>query len=292
MENRAEFIIKSGYGKLRTSEKRVADYILEHMEEIREMPLEKLAKDSRVSQPTVVRMAKALGFGGYKELRYELVEAAAQSEMAKEEFPAMYGYSLKRGEVLDNIPAKVVTTTEKILENMMQNISIKNYKKVIEAIQNARSVDIYSVENSNPAAQDLFAKLLYLGIDCRYMQDCYYNRISARHLTKDDVAIGISYSGSSKDTVEAVRLARKSGATTIVITNFQNSLITEYADIIICTGQEQTFYGDAIFSRTSQIAIVDMIYMGLISTDYDRYVRCLDKNSQVIEDKAYPDTES
>ena len=267
MENRAEFIIKSGYGKLRTSEKRVADYILEHMEEIREMPLEKLAKDSGVSQPTVVRMAKALGFGGYKELRYELVEAVAQSEMTKEEFPTMYGYSLKRGEVLDNIPAKVVTTTEKILENMMQNISIKNYKKVIEAIQNARSVDIYSVENSNPAAQDLFAKLLYLGIDCRYMQDCYYNRISARHLTKADVAIGISYSGASKDTVEAVRFARKSGATTIVITNFQNSLITEYADIIICTGQEQTFYGDAIFSRTSG-AIVDMIYMGLISTDY------------------------
>lgn len=292
MENRAEFMIKSGYGKLRTSERKVADYILEHLEEAREMPMEKLARNSGVSQPTVVRMAKALGFRGYKDFRYALVEAFVQSENVKEELFAMYGYSLKKGEALENIPAKVVTTTEKILENMMQNISIKNYKKVIEAIRNARSVDIYSVENSNPAAQDLFAKLLYLGIDCRYMQDCYYSRISARHLTKDDVAIGISYSGSSKDTVEALRLAGKSGATTIVITNFQNSLITQYADIIICTGQEQTFYGDAIFSRTAQIAIVDMIYMGLISTDYDRYAKCLDKNSQVIEDKAYHNTES
>lgn len=128
MENRAEFMIKSGYGKLRTSERKVADYILKHLEEVREMSMEKLAKNSGVSQPTVVRMAKALGFQGYKDLRYALVEAFAQSESAKEEIPAMYGYSLKKGEALENIPVKVVMTTEKILENMMQNISIKNYK--------------------------------------------------------------------------------------------------------------------------------------------------------------------
>ena len=60
MEDRVEFMIKSGYEKLRTSEKKAADYILEHLEEVREMPMEKLARNSRVSQPTVVKMAKAL----------------------------------------------------------------------------------------------------------------------------------------------------------------------------------------------------------------------------------------
>lgn len=60
MEDRVEFMIKSGYEKLRTSEKKAADYILEHLEEVREMPMEKLARNSGVSQPTVVRMAKAL----------------------------------------------------------------------------------------------------------------------------------------------------------------------------------------------------------------------------------------
>lgn len=60
MEDRVEFMIKSGYEKLRTSEKKAADYILEHLEEVREMPMEKLARNSGVSQPTVVKMAKAL----------------------------------------------------------------------------------------------------------------------------------------------------------------------------------------------------------------------------------------
>ena len=60
MEDRVEFMIKSGYEKLRTSEKKAADYILKHLEEVREMPMEKLARNSGVSQPTVVKMAKAL----------------------------------------------------------------------------------------------------------------------------------------------------------------------------------------------------------------------------------------
>ena len=60
MEDRVEFMIKSGYEKLRTSEKKAADYILEHLKEVREMPMEKLARNSGVSQPTVVKMAKAL----------------------------------------------------------------------------------------------------------------------------------------------------------------------------------------------------------------------------------------
>lgn len=60
MEDRVEFMIKSGYEKLRTSKKKAADYILEHLEEVREMPMEKLARNSGVSQPTVVKMAKAL----------------------------------------------------------------------------------------------------------------------------------------------------------------------------------------------------------------------------------------
>ena len=291
MDNKAAFLIKSGYGKLRTSEKKAADYILEHMDSVREMTLEKLAAACEVSQPTIVRMTKALGFRGYKELRYALIEALAQSEEGTDEIAALYGYSLKKNEKLEDIPAKVVRTTEQILENTLKNISTKTYKQVIETIQKAKRIDIYSVENSNPAAEDMYAKLLYLGFDCRYVQDCYYNRISAKMLMKEDVAIGISYSGASEDTVEAIKLAKESGAKTIVLTNFAGSPITEYADLLICTGQEQMIYGDAIFSRTSQIAIVDMIYMGLISTDYDRYVKCLDKSGRAVEDKAYRKTE-
>ena len=99
--------------------------------------------------------------------------------------------------------------------------------------------------------------------------------------------MGISYSGSSKDTVDVMKTAKKAGATTIVLTNFKDSPISRYADYLICTSQEQLFYGDAIFSRASQLLIVDMIYMGIIASDYDYYVRQLDSCEKVVREYAY-----
>lgn len=84
-----------------------------------------------------------------------------------------------------------------------------------------------------------------------------------------------------------MKIAKKSGATTIVITNFKDSAISKYADLLICTSQDQMFYGDAIFSRTSQLLLVDMIYMGLLISRYETYSQKLDRSSKIISDKAY-----
>ena len=75
----------------------------------------------------------------------------------------------------------------------------KTYRKVIQKLKNARMIDIYSVENSEVTALDLLTKLLYLGLPCRHFSDYYFQRISTGSLTSDDVAVGISYSGESKD---------------------------------------------------------------------------------------------
>ena len=174
------------------------------------------------------------------------------------------------------------------MEETLKNFSVKTYRKAVEAIRKARLIDIYSVENSGVAAQDLLAKLLYLGLPCRYFSDSYYQRISAGSLTDEDVAVGISYSGASKDTVDAMRTAKRCGAVTIVITNFRDSPICRYADILICTSQEQFIYGNAIYSRMTQLLIVDMIYMGIIASDYEHYVGLLDQGEKIVRERAYP----
>ena len=109
---------------------------------------------------------------------------------------------------------------------------------MINCIINAKNVDIYSVENSVSSANDLATKLLYLGINVKMYTDSYLQKISAYNLSSDDVAIGISYSGNSKDTVEMIKTAKKRGATTVVITNYKDSKIVKYADILICTSSK------------------------------------------------------
>lgn len=99
--------------------------------------------------------------------------------------------------------------------------------------------------------------------------------------------MGISYSGSSRDTVDTLKAAKKQGAVTIALTNFRDSPLSKYADYVLCSSQKQFFYGDAIFSRTTQLAVVDMLYMGILVSDYTRFAGLLDKNSKKISDRAY-----
>lgn len=287
MQKTIEQRIRSGYGDMRKSEQRAADYILDHLNHVRGLSLDRLANEAEVSQPTVIRMLKALGFKGYREFRDQLLREYARDEEGEGRTTPLYGYPLHKGERLEDIPQNMTAMTERMLQETLKNFSVKTYKQIVEVLKHARIIDIYSVENSEVTAQDFVAKLLYLGFSCRHFGDHYYQRIAAGSLTSEDVAVGISYSGSSKDTVDVMKTAKKAGATTIVLTNFKDSPISRYADYLICTSQEQLFYGDAIFSRASQLLIVDMIYMGIIASDYDYYVRQLDSCEKVVREHAY-----
>lgn len=290
MKGRIRRQIESGFADLRKSEKQAADYILEHMDQVRELSLDRLAKAAGVSQPTVLRMLKALGYPGYREFRYQLVAELARTDgsaEAGEQPQFMYGYTLDRKDGLDEIPVNITMTTERMMEETLKNFPGKTYRQVVDTLRNARLIDIYGVENSEVMAVDLLTKLLYLGLPCRHFTDCYLQQIAAGRLTDQDVAVGISYSGESKDTVDAMRAAKRSGACTIAVTNFRDSTIARYADLLICTSQDQHFYGNAIFSRSTQILITDMIYMGIISSDYEYYVRQLNQCEKVVRGKAY-----
>ena len=147
MENKIFMMIGSKYGDLRSSEKKAADYILAHMEEIRRMPLDRLAKECGVSQPTVIRLVKALSFSGYREFQYALVENLAREEENDSSQP-LYGYRLSGEEALEDIPGKVVRTTAQVVQNTLKHISVKTYQQVVAALKNADKIYIYSVENS------------------------------------------------------------------------------------------------------------------------------------------------
>ncbi len=280
--------IRSTYASLRKSEQRVADYVLTHENTCHKITIEELAKRSGVSQPTVMRFVKALGYENFKDFKYRLMEENISKPLQDgEEQYAMHGYSLKPSDHLKIIPAKVVATSVKSIEDMLKSISGEEFEKTIRMIAGARKVMLCCVENSSATAKDLMIKLLYLGYDCRYDEDYYVQQIAAAALTKEDVMIGISYSGQSKDTVDVMKTAKKAGAKTICITNFKESKISKWSDLVLCCSQEQWMYGDSIFSRTTQMVLNDMIYMGLIANNYEKCTDRLDENSRIIRNKAY-----
>ena len=211
--------IESVYGRLRPSEKKTADYLLEYRGRAGDLLLEELAREAGVSQPTILRFVKALGYRGFREFKYALVQEEGREQREEGEIE-LYGFRLSSRDKLEEIPGKIVATSIRMLEETLKSIRAKDYEQAVEAILRARSIVIYSVENSVCTASDLMTKLLYLGLDCRMYGDYYLQNVSATNLGKDDLAIGISYSGCSRHTVEMMALARKAGAGTLVLTNF------------------------------------------------------------------------
>ncbi|MDD6069832.1 MAG: MurR/RpiR family transcriptional regulator [Clostridiales bacterium] len=277
--------IKEAFPKLRKSEQRAASYILEHVDEMERISLEKLARKADVSQPTVLRMLKAAGYEGFREAKFAFVEERLQRESS--ETYDILGMELEKNNQIEDVPGKIIRNTIKLLEDSLQAISAKELKKAVRAIEKAEKVCIFSVENSNTTAVDLMTKLLYLGIECEFNEDYYLQSIRAGHMKASDVAIGISYTGTSRNTVDVLKQAKKSGAVTIAITNFMDTPLTKYADIVILTSNKQFLYGNDIFSRTIHLAVVDMLYMGLIIEHYDKYEARLKESGKMIKARKY-----
>lgn len=273
------------YPSLRPAERAVARYIRDHVEQAADLTVGQLANAAHVSQPTVIRFSRKLGFGGYRELRYVLSHPSTEHKVG---FDPLAGFDLNPWDNADEVPVQAAQRAKALIDELCQALDVKTYRRAVSIIAQAELIDIYGVENSLAPATDLFTKLGYLGLTCRLNTDGYLQQIGAGHLTHGDVAIAFSHSGSSADTVKALRLAKASGAKTIAITNTAQAPLAGWADATLLTGLDsRTIYGSAIFSRVTDIALVDMVYMGVILSDYGRFSTALDASGRMIRDRVF-----
>ena len=204
------------YPSLRPAERAVAQYIRNHIEEAADLTVGQMADIAHVSQPTVIRFARKLGFGGYRELRYVLRNPAAEHKVT---FNPLAGFDLNPWDGEDEIPGKAADGAKALIDELHSALDPKAYRKAVALLAESEFIDIFGVENSLTPAMDLFTKLGYLGLTCRLNTDAYLQQIGAGHLPHGAVAVAFSHSGSSADTVKALRLAKSHGAKTIAITN-------------------------------------------------------------------------
>ncbi|MEG1432519.1 MurR/RpiR family transcriptional regulator [Eubacterium sp.] len=285
-----QFEIRKNYRRLRPSEKKVADYLLSFEGEIETMTIIDLAHGAGVSQPTVIRFASALGFQGFKELKYQLMKADGLEHQGLVPQP-LHGFKISSRDRMEDVPSNIVATAITMLRDTLMKMETEDFVQLIEKIIKARRVFVFGVENSHSVVSDLVTKLLYLGIDCLSYGDYYLQSVCANNLGPEDLAIAISYSGYSRNTIDVLKIAKKSGAATAAITNFEKSLIKRYGDLCLTTSSEQYMYGNAIFSRVTQHALVDMVYTGVLLSRFEIHTQIMDNNSRIISDRAYESLE-
>lgn len=281
--------IKAAYSSLRKAERKAADQILssqepEEREQLLNMSILELADKASVSEASVIRFCKQLGYSGFSELKLRLAQEWGSSW---ERERAVRDLHITSADKAEELPEKVIGRTIRALEDTSKIIDKEQYMKAVRAIAAAKSVDIYGVGTSFAVALDLVSKLVKLGIRCQAYADSHIQIMTALSLDPDCVAIGISHSGRTRETVEALRTAGETGATAICITNSLASPITEAADIKLLTACYETdFFSETMVSRISQLAIIDMIYLGILLLDYDKYIGRVSRANLSQRDKA------
>lgn len=275
--------IKALYPSLSPSERKVADCILEAPGRVLEWSVAELAAASATSDATVIRVCRSLGYSGYKKLAFAIAK-----EMGEHSTPALPFSDgvITRKASLAEIPGKIISLTVDALQNTLRTIEREDYEKAVHALASARRVEIYGVGGSACVADDARHKLIKLGLVCNSYGDPHLQMMSAVQLGEKDVAIGISHSGSTRDTIEVMAAASKAGATTIAITNHLATPLSEICAIRLLTSSQETdFFSEAMASRIAQLAVIDMLFVGLLIKYYGRYADRLTQSNEAVAAK-------
>ena len=232
----------------------MAEYIAASPDEVINLSVSALADACSVSEPTVVRACRNLGFSGYQSLKIALIQNASMPiQLEGEEVTAKDGMA--------SAIRKVFAAASDAIALTASNLDVSSMEKAAEALLKAKRIYIFGVGGSAAVAADVQHKFLRLGLDVQALSDVNLQTITATFAAKRDVVFAISHSGSSKAVVDNARLAKRNGATVISLSSMGKSPLTELADICLYTAAKETRYRIvAISSRIAELTIIDTLY--------------------------------
>lgn len=254
--DRISLQIRLMYDKMGKAERKVADWIAENPGKIISLSIVELAELCACSEATIVRFSKRLGLSGYQELKISLASESGTSSV---------NTSISEYDSAYQMFEKVCNDIYISLEKTKKSLNEKSIDEASKKLCAANKIVIFGLGNSSPVALDASHKFMRAGLNAIAYTDNHMQVIAASHLKKNDIAIGISHSGSSKDIVDALKVAKEHGATTITITNEGKSPILKQSDIVLSTSSDETQYNIlALNSRIAQLAIVDTLYFYIV----------------------------
>jgi len=252
--------IRDSIATLSPAEQRVAELALADPRIFIGLPVATLATQAHVSNPTVVRFCRSLGYQGLSDFKLKL--AASMSEG----IPFVH-HAVNPEDATGDVVTKVVDNVVSALLSYRKEAPGKNLERAIAAlvstIKSGRRIEFYGVGNSGIVAQDAQHKFFRLGCNTVAYADGHMQVMAATMLGAEDCAVIISNSGRSRDLLDAAELAKKHKATTIVITA-SGSPLAGMADILLAADHPEGYdrYSPMV-SRLLHLLIIDILTTGV-----------------------------
>lgn len=239
--------------RLTEREQAVCDYIAAHGRQIIHMSITEVAEQCKISEASLVRLSKKLGYKGFQALKISIAQECVDPVQQFHE-------SLSKNDSAQVIAQKIFHSYGQTLNDTLDVLNASSLEEAANAISNAEKVVFIAAGGSECVANDAVNKLLRIGIAAHAFGDYNMQRMLSSLLTERDVVIAISHSGMTLSTIESLNLAKRSGAKCIVITNFSKSPILKYSDISLFTSSAETFYkSESLSSRIAQLTVIDTL---------------------------------
>jgi DNA-binding MurR/RpiR family transcriptional regulator len=242
------------YPSLKAALRKVADLVLARPEMAIYASVNEVAASAQVSEATVMRLCRILGFRGFQDFKIALArELVSPLQRLHEE--------VSPGDDPDTIVRKVFQANIAALQDTLEVLNMEAMDRAAQLMRAAKSLLLIGVGTSGPIVEDAANKFFRLGLNVKAITDAHLMLMAAALLTPQDVLLAVSHSGSTRDPVETARVAREAGAKVVCITNNSLSPLTKVADLVLVTASRETrFRQEAMASRLCQTSIIDSLF--------------------------------
>ena len=276
--------VKRLFLKLTPAERKIANYVIEFPQEVTELTVHQLAEKCGVASSAVIRFCKTVQLQGFSELKLELArELGSRREEQSKTIPSVGHESGTEGVV-----RKVFGAGMSTLQDTLDKLDFSKVEKMSQALVHAKHIFIFGLGTSATIVNDAQYRLSQLGLRATACTDILQMGVTATNLEEGDVVLAISHSGRTKAVVDAVRLAKKSGATVLSITSFVDSFLYRESDIAATVfADEVTYPVEAVSARVAHICLVDSLAMLLAAHNYESFAKHIQSRNEVLEGIRY-----
>lgn len=242
---------------------RIAHYILQSPLRVTQLSIAELSRETQAGEATVIRFCRTLGYKGFQDFKMDLAIELATSDA--EASSPLLDAEIAASDDAHTIGRKLQNTINNVLSETLNLLDMQQVSLVVDALRNSQSVYIFGVGSSGITAEDMKHKLMRIGLRVDAVTNNHFMYMQATLLKAGDVAIAISHSGDSNETVHALKLAKQAGATTVALTHNLGSPLSETADFSLINGNRQgTLQGDSMGTKTAQLFVIDLLYTLLV----------------------------
>ncbi|MDJ0334563.1 MurR/RpiR family transcriptional regulator [Salinibacterium sp. G-O1] len=267
---------------------RIAHLLLEHPDAPLTSSIGELAARAGTSAATVTRFCALIGYSGYVPFRVSIATDLGRRS-SRVSWKTDIGRAFGPLDSASDVLSTLVNAHTRSIRETAASMDLPVMKSISKRIADCRHLDIYGVGGGATLALELQSRLYRIGIDSHHWSEVHAGLASAAIQDSDCVAIGISNTGRTEETIQMLRQAKKSGALTIAISNNPTSPLSTIADVkVVTSAYEQFLQPDDLSAKHVQLLVLDLLYLLVAQENFDRTTANLARSASAVASHRRP----